>query len=260
MHARDRLAAIAVIDRLAEILRTELGEEAQAIWPVLGPLLQNHLNDRPMTITALADASGLPRTSARRIIFALKAKGWLRFHPVSGTGSRAAVTPCAPLLEQLDSITDQTVKLIVSATDAASLDRFDAASLAPMPGISWPRAAAQGFDDAVELTLIAYEDPVFDILKRNRSDIERFLGNRLQILTYPQSAYRDTLTAALQGAAPANIEAAAPMLVAVPFPWLAELSRNGQLCQLQALQAAGTSSGADFYDAVWQAGWAHDQL
>lgn len=258
MHARDRLAAIAVIDRLGEILRTELGAEAQAMWPVLGHLLQNYLNDKPVPITALADLSGLPRTSARRIVFVLKAKGWLQFHPVSGTGNRAVVAPSARLLEHLDRITEQTVRLIVSASDAVSLDRFDAASFAPASGISWPRAAAQGFDDETELTLVAYEDPVFDILKRNRPDIERFLGNRLHILTYPQSTYRDALAATLKGAA--EIKVAAPVLVAVPFPWLTELSGNGYLHELQALQASGSFSGADFYDAAWQAGWANGKL
>src|SRR5579862_3110325 len=62
MHARDRLAAIAVLDRVRDILRTDLGDEAHVIWPVLSALLQSHVRERPMSITALADLSGLPRT------------------------------------------------------------------------------------------------------------------------------------------------------------------------------------------------------
>ena len=53
MHARDRRAAMAVIDKLSEILRRELGDDAHAMWPVLGALLQSHLSDRYTTITAL---------------------------------------------------------------------------------------------------------------------------------------------------------------------------------------------------------------
>jgi multiple sugar transport system substrate-binding protein len=247
MHARDRLAAIAVIDRLAEILRAELGDEAQTIWPVLGALLQNHLNDRATTITALADLSGLPRTSARRVVFALKAAGLLEFRSVSGSGSRAVVLPAASLLERVDRITEQTVRLIVGASDTDSFDRFQAEGLAVEPGIAWPRPAPDGFNSAIELTLVAYEDPVFDILKRNRAEIERFVGHRFRVLTYPQDTYRDALDKALKSAAPA--------LVAIPFPWLAELAEDGHLLELQALQAASSFSGADFYDAAWQAGW-----
>ena len=258
MHARDRRATIAVVNKLVGILRGELGADAQDAWPVLAALLQNHLDGKDTSITALADLSGLPRTSARRIVFALKAKGWLAFRPLSSTGSRATVTPSAALLESLDRITEQTVRLIVGASDGASFDRFDAATLAPASGIGWPRAAAHGFDDSVELTLVAYEDPVFDILKRNRADIERFLGYRLQVLTYPQHAYRKALDAALRATTQAH--AHLPLLVAIPFPWLAEQSGNGELCELQARQAGSACSDADFYDAVWQAGWIRDRL
>lgn len=258
MHARDCRAAIAVIDKLSEVVRHELGDDAQAMWPVIGALLQNHLSDKYTTITALADLSGLPRTSARRMVFALKAKGWLQFRPLSGTGNRAAVIPSAALLERLDSITEQTIRLIVGASHPHSVDRFDAASLAPAPDIAWPRAAAQGFNDAIELTLIAYEDPVFDIIKHNRADIERFLGVRLRVLTYPQDAYRQALDEALAGEP--RVEETAPLLVAIPFPWLAESSRHGRLLDLQALHAGGRFSGADFYDAVWRAGWSNAQL
>ncbi|CAB3654809.1 extracellular solute-binding protein [Paraburkholderia rhynchosiae] len=258
MHARDLRATIAVVNKLGDILRAQLGDEAQAMWPVLAALLQNHLDGKETAITALADLSGLPRTSARRIVFALKAKGWLRLRARPGRGARATVAPSATLLERLDRITEQTVRLIVSASDATSLDRFDASTLAPASEVGWPRAASQGFDDGIEVTLIAYEDPVFDILKRNRTDIERFLGNRLQVHTYPQHSYREVLDVTLRDAS--RIGSDTPVLVAIPFPWLAELSRDGRLFELQALQASGGISDADFYDAVWQAGWVDDRL
>ncbi|NIE62373.1 extracellular solute-binding protein [Burkholderia sp. Ax-1719] len=259
MHARDRLAAVAVIERMAEILRSELGDDAQALWPVLGALLRQYLNDKPTTITALADLSGLPRTSARRIVFDLKARGLLVFRAVSESGSREVVVPAAALLDRLDRITEQTIRLVMGASDSGghsvdTFDRFNAERYAEPPGIAWPRPASQGFDGAIELTLVAYEDPVFDILKRNRADIERFVGHRLKILTYPQDAYLSALNHALK--TPAHT----PMLVAIPFPWLAEFSADGHLRELQDLQAASTLSGADFYDAVWQAGWVNRQL
>lgn len=258
MHAHDRLAAIAVLDKVAAILRSELGDEAQVIWPVLAALLQNALRDRPMTITALADLSGLPRTSARRTVFALKAKGWLEFRPVLGSGNRAVVVPTASLLDRLDRITEQTVKMIVGASHDGSVDRFDAGSLTRDAGIPWPRPATEGFSDSVELTLVAYEDPVFDILKRNRSDIERFVGHHVRIMTFPQDTYRIALDKMLTDTLP--VEATAPLLVAIPFPWLAERCEDGHLLELQTLQAESSFSGADFYDAVWQAGWFEKQL
>ncbi|RFU49264.1 extracellular solute-binding protein [Paraburkholderia sp. DHOC27] len=258
MHTQDRLAALAVLDKVAGILRDELGEDAQAVWPVLGALLQNHLRDRPMTITALADLSGLPRTSARRVVFAMKAKGWLQFRAGLGSGNRDVVLPTASLLDRLDSITEQTVKMIVGASHEGAVDRFDARSLTRDAGIPWPRPAAEGFNEAVELTLVAYEDPVFDILKRNRTDVERFVGHRVRIMTFPQDTYRSALNKVLTETS--RVEAAAPLLVAIPFPWLAEQCDDGHLLELQTLQAESSFSGADFYDAVWQAGWFDKQL
>ncbi|MGV2290460.1 extracellular solute-binding protein [Trinickia sp. YCB016] len=258
MHTQDRLAAIAVLDKVGEILRAELGDEAQAIWPVLGALLRDHLRDRPITITALADLSGLPRTSARRIVFALKAKGWLQFRAVLGSGNRSVVLPTASLLDRLDRITEETVRMIVGASHDGSVDRFDAGSLTRDSGIPWPRPATDGFNDSVELTLVAYEDPVFDILKRNRTDVERFVGHRVRIMTFPQDTYRLALDKALTDTSP--VETTAPLLVAIPFPWLAERCDDGHLLELQALHAESSFSGADFYDAVWQAGWFERQL
>jgi multiple sugar transport system substrate-binding protein len=258
MHAHDRHAVIAIIDKLADILRSELGETAQDTWPVINALLRNFLSDRHTTITSLADLSGLPRTSARRIIFALKAQGWLHLPPVSASSSRAQVTPSALLLEHLDNITEQTIKLLVGALDTQSFDRFNAGSLTPATDIAWPRPAASGFNDAIELTLLAYADPVFDIIKQNRTDIERFLGIRLRILTYPQDVYRPVLDAAL--ARSSSHDHAAPLLVAIPFPWLAGLCHDARLLDLQALEAGSQVTGADFYDAVWRAGWSHGRL
>jgi multiple sugar transport system substrate-binding protein len=222
MHERDRHAAIAAIDGLAHILRTEFGETAQAGWPILSVLLRNHLNDRQTTVTALADHSGLPRSSARRCIFALKAQGWLEMRPLSKHSSRAEVKPSVMLLDKLDKVTEQTIRLLVGAVDTQALDRFNAASLAPATDVAWPRPAASGFNDAIELTLLAYADPVFEIIKQNRADLERFLGMRLAIQMCPQDDYRAELGAAL--ARDSGREPDGPMLVAIPFPWLAELS------------------------------------
>ncbi|QGZ59765.1 ABC transporter substrate-binding protein [Paraburkholderia acidiphila] len=258
MHARDRYAAIAVIDKLSGILRSEFGEAAHESWPILSKVLQNFLGKRQTTITSLADSSGMPRTTARRVIFALKAQGLIQFKPISAGHSREHVLPSERLLAQLDSITGQTIKLLMDAVDPRAVDRFDAAGLAAPAEIAWPRPAASGFNANAELTLLAYADPVFDILKHNRTDIERFLGMRVQISTYPQDAYRAVLEATL--ADPSHGHANAPVVVAVPFPWLAELSGHGQLLDLQALAAGSTVSGADFYDAVWQAGWSGGHL
>jgi len=258
MHARDRHAAIAAIDGLAQILRTELGETAQAGWPILSVLLRNHLNDRQTTVTALADHSGLPRSSARRSIFSLKAQGWLEMRPLSKHSSRAEVKPSVMLLDKLDKVTEQTIRLLVGAVDTQALDRFNATSLAPATDVAWPRPAASGFNDALELTLLAYADPVFDIIKQNRADLERFLGMRLAIQMCPQDDYRAELGAAL--ARDTSADPSAPMLVAIPFPWLAELSADGRLLDLQGLQSGSRISGFDFYDAVWRAGWSEGHL
>ncbi|MFX1761123.1 extracellular solute-binding protein [Paraburkholderia sp. A1RI-2L] len=125
-------------------------------------------------------------------------------------------------------------------------------------GIAWPHAATEGFDDSIEVTLIAYEDPVFDILKRNRSDIERFVGQRMRMQTFPQAGYRAVLDRSLTDTSTAG--GTTPLLIAIPFPWLAELCEDGHLLGLRGLQAESSFSGADFYDAVWQAGWFDEEL
>lgn len=261
MHARDRHAAIAAIDKLSDLLRGEFGDSAHESWPILSTVLRNFLANRQTSITSLADSSYLPRTTARRIIFALKAKGLIQFKPVSPANSRVQIVPSASLLEHLDRITGQTIKLLMGALDERAMDRFDATALSAPPEIGWPCPAAAGFNGDVTLTLLAYADPVFEILKRNRTDIERFLGMRLRISTYAQDAYREVVAATLaQQAQQAREDAHAPLIMAIPFPWLAELSASDQLLDLRALEAGSTVAGDDFYDAVWRAGWSRGRL
>ncbi|MFD1557167.1 extracellular solute-binding protein [Paraburkholderia silviterrae] len=257
MRADDRLATLAVIDRVSDILRDEFADRALDIWPILAALLRQHQQGQSVTVTALADSSGMPRTSARRVVFALKAQGWLALRAVSASGKRTVVVPSAALVDSLDRITEQTVKLMAGSRDPCGLDRFACANLDRDKGIPWPLPAEEGFDDTVVLTLVAYEDPVFDILKRHRADIDRFMGHRVRVLTFAQNGYPAALGRVL--AERSTIQAAAPLLVAIPLLWVADVSANGRLLDLRALLAESACCGDDFYDAVWRAGWVGGQ-
>jgi hypothetical protein len=116
----------------------------------------------------------------------MKAEGLLVFQPVSRTGRRFQVVPSSRLLDSVRRMSDDTIRLVLSSVRDGA---FDAQALAPhrpgQPDIGYPQACARGFDRETRISLCTYSDPVFDLLRRNREEIELFTGCRLRIASWP---------------------------------------------------------------------------
>ncbi|MGI4856171.1 MAG: extracellular solute-binding protein [Janthinobacterium lividum] len=255
MQLQDRHAAIAIVDAVLDILRRELIDVGADSWPILSHLATEHFANRSLSITALADHSSLPRTTARRLIFALKAEGLLDFRSATPNSRRMVVEPSHKLMELINAVTERIIKLVLHSVDPKGLDRFDGGRAQGAMEIAWPQTISGGMDGKLELQVLAFDDPVFEIIKQNRLEVERFIGMRLKIATYHQDPYRTQLENALR-----QPDGDGPTIVAIPAPWLATYTAAHALLDLASRQAASASSASDFYEPVWRMCWHQDTL
>jgi multiple sugar transport system substrate-binding protein len=250
MQSHDLERAIEHVERVLQALHRAFPRAAAEAWPLLRTLLRAHLEGRGLSVTALADGAGGPRSTARRAIFALKAQGLLAFHRVSPSGRRFHVRPSEKLLEAASRFGEDVLAAWLSHAPPAGAG---GAAEAPPPDrpIAWPQPGPRDFDRGTTLRLLCYADPTFDILKRHRAEVEIFLGCNLRIESYPQPQYRERLRQALLGRGDTA-------LVAVPFPWLAECAAERLLRPLDGLLAASSALAAgEFYEDAWSAGQLH---
>ena len=247
MEQSDSRAALALVDAVTQRVSRLLKDPAW--WPMVLAAVTAHMDGRGMGITALADTSGLPRSTAREAIFAMRAAGLLAFQPISRSGRRCQIVPSASLLDAVRRLGDETIRMVVGSVRDGAFDGLAAAAQgAGERYIAYPQPRATGFDRDTQIHLFAYADPVFDILRRNREEIELFAGCRLKVFTWTQDAYLTQLPGVLDAAM-------VPDIVAVPFPWLAEVEAgHGLLCLDGFVGASPVFAAADYYPQVWNAG------
>lgn len=243
MQEDDLSHVLGRVEHTMQGLRQAFGPLGAHAWPVIHALLRAQLEQRHVSVTALADAAGGPRSTTRRTIFALKQHGLLQFQRMSPSGQRFQVLATRRLLDAIGKLGEFLLE-----NDIAGDTQTNAMTTADQP-IAWPQPCATGFDRHAGLQLLAYADPVFDIIKKHRAEIELFLGCTLEVISYPQSQYRHALQQALRdGGKTAR-------LVALPFPWLAECQAHGQLARLDRhLAGSSALAASEFYEDIWATG------
>jgi len=245
VNRQELFNVVSILERLDSVLRRDLpGTSGDPVWSMIVFLMKAHLEDRVVTVTTLADASGAPRASARRRIEEMARDGLIEFQPSSRTGRRHAIAPSRELFARVTTAASRALDTIVelAGPDGAKIGDRPRAS-----GISYPHAAPEGFDPSVELSILAYEDPVFRALRKTRWEIESFLGVRVKLTVLPHTDLRKHLITV--GSPPGTD------LVSVDFPWLGEFVERGLLRPISDLVSGSGIDRADFYGMAWNAGF-----
>jgi multiple sugar transport system substrate-binding protein len=241
MNRQELFNVLTIVERLCQTMHQDLpGSTVDPIWSMTAFLMRRHLQDQIVTITSLADASGVPRASARRRIEEMIAVGLIELQPRSRTGRRHAIVPSRALFAR------------VSEAAARARDVLSGADGGRTPNtprtinIPYPRAAAEGFHADSEVAILAYEDPVFRAIRRTRWEMEGFLGLRLNLTVLPHTRLREHLIA---DGVPRHTD-----LLAVDLPWVGELVELGLLRPVSDLLGQSAIDRGDFYDIAWNAG------
>lgn len=245
MNRQELFNVVSILERLDHLTRRDLpGVEGDPVWAMIVFLMKAYLENRVVTVTTLADASGIPRASARRRVEEMTRDGLIEFQPSSRTGRRHAIVPSRELFARVTGLASKALETIV---DLAGPGGAKIGERPRSAGISYPHAAPEGFDPSNELSILAYEDPVFRALRKTRWEIEGFLGHRVKLTVLPHTDLRRHLVTV---GTPAGTD-----LVSVDFPWLGEFVERGLLRPISDLVSGSSIDRADFYGIAWNAGF-----
>lgn len=249
MNRQELFNVLSILERLFQITCRDLpGTSADPVWTMTSFLMRCYLQDQEVTVTTLADASGIPRASARRRIEEMIDSGLIELQPRSRTGRRHAIVPTRALFARMTQAAAQARDIIVDMAGPEGSRIADGRQTANIP---YPHAAPEGFDAAMEVSILAYDDPVFRAIRRTRWEMEGFLGTRLNLTVLPHARLREHL---ITSGTPRHVD-----LLAVDFPWVGEFVEAGLLRPITDLVARSEIDRSDFYSIAWNAGIYEDR-
>lgn len=249
MNRQELFNVLVILERLFQTTRRDLpGTSVDPVWTMTSFLMQRYLQDQVVTVTMLADASGIPRASARRRIEEMMAGGLIELQPSSRTGRRHALVPTRALFARMTQAAAQARDIIV---DMAGPDGARIADGRQTTNVPYPHAAPEGFNAGLEVSILAYDDPVFRAIRRTRWELEGFLGARINLTALPHTRLREHL---ITSGTPRHVD-----LLAVDFPWVGEFVESGLLRPISDLVAGSAIDRSDFYTIAWNAGIYEDQ-
>jgi multiple sugar transport system substrate-binding protein len=227
-----------------------LGAEAgDPVWLMTIALLRRHYCKNAMTISAVAEASGTPYTTARRHINLMIAGGLFRRRRDQRERKLVYIEPTDLLLYNFRSycvlIKNQIGSVFGLSGTHKSDFLFGGAHLAANI-IAPPQKLGAPLDLEGPLRLLLKDDPTFLRLSRLMPEITASLESQLslEILNYQdlQSRVEDN----------ASLPISEYDIVAVDMPWLGRLTSKGSLKSLDKhIRKSGTNV-FDFYAAAWE--------
>ncbi len=197
------------------------------IWNVTVQLVSHEIRGQPMTISSLAQSSGVPHATAMRLISRMIDQGHIVRHPVGRTGKRHTLHPADHLMAGFRDYAGEVKSLLarvmgIRESGEAEADfYFGGAPLAPArPAHSAPMRILVSDDNYFQALRGAWSDMRVNLASTRDFDLRPLPELRAEIITNtsrPVSSYD---------------------IVALNAPWLAELASQGQLLPLEDVSEA----------------------
>jgi multiple sugar transport system substrate-binding protein len=223
-------------------------------WRMALFLMRRHLEDKLVTVTSLAAASGAPYATAMRRIEHLFSHDLIVRKPRTGTGRSFSLHPSPRLVEEFRCYAVRMKQLVgrtIGVSKRGDYDNFyfGASYLA---GRIIPPASPRGGDASGQtIRMPMFIDPTSRAVQGAVAEIERTLEARLDISTFGLDALRRDLWR--------NARATLSDYDIIPLdmPWIAEFAEAGALLPLDEILRAAHFNHGDFHPTGWAAGRYH---
>ncbi len=254
MTKNELLTIIAFIDSSRHPAVSKLGIEApDPVWAMVLHLLRRHFQNKLVTISNLAQASGVPYGTAMRRIGELIDHGLIVRRPRTSSGKSFSLHPSKDLLVRFQEFAWE-IKGLVGQTfglpndgDGGSADFFFGASYLAARIIPAPSILSSDKMIGGSIRILTDDDPVFLTLERLHADLESLIGARVELDTVELDQLRAaTLSNAERPKSRYDI-------VGWDLPWLGEFATSGVLLPLNEFLGKGTINQADFHPGGWEA-------
>ena len=245
-----------ILDYLDKMAKLNSGRAAladiDARWNIVAYTIRRHLQGKPLTITSLAAASGLPYGTAMRRIEGMVTEGLLMKRPRSKSGKSFSIHPTPTLIGEVEGYAAEIKGLIGSTFGFNGGDgspdgfffggSYMAARILPYPS-AMPRGL--GYDRVVRI--LCNSDPTFKTLNEFTKNLREFCGGDLEILNLPLDDLREEILAN------ATRKTSAYDAIAIDLPWIGEFASRGAILPLDGIIERENFAYADFHSGAWNA-------
>jgi len=256
MTREELLRVLSFVDRMRTISieRTAISG-ADPRWNIVSYTMRRHLEGKPMTMTSMTQAAGVPYGTARRRINELIEEGLLLRRPRSKSGKSFSLHPTRKLIEEFQAFAMKFKAMVGSTfgfdTGGKAIEDFYFGGYYMASRIlSYPSAMRAGAGFGQPVRILCAEDPTFRTLSCNTRILNYLCGTELEIRTLPLDAlHAETVGNHARGKSEYD-------LVAVDLPWMGEMAEAGAIRPLDDLIARERYNSSDFHTAAWKgAAW-----
>jgi len=245
-----------VLDYLDKMTRLNGGRKAladvDARWNIVAYAIRRHLQGKPLTITSLAAASGVPYGTAMRRIEGMVTEGLLMKRPRSKSGKSFSIHPTPMLIREVEGYAAELKGLIAStfgfnAGDGSADGFFFGGSYMAARILPFPSAMTRGLGYDRVVRILCNSDPTFKTLNEFTKNLREFCGGDLEIVNLPLDDLREEILAN------ATRKTSAYDAIAIDLPWIGEFASQHAIRPLDDIIEREGFSYADFHGGAWNA-------
>lgn len=250
MNEYEMLRVIEFLEKTRQPFR-EVIEEASddGVWRIVAFLIKSHIQSQPVSISTLAQESGLPYATSMRLINRMIDSGYIVRQAKSQTGKSFNLLPSDQMLRSFQAYARKTKSLLAQTLGLRAHEADDqyyfggtplGAHIIPPMRLVQKRAESQ-----IELRFLLNDDNYFSAMRNMWADLRSNLASRknFDLLPLPELYQR----ARENGAR----ERSHYDVIAINMPWLGEFAENGLIRPMDNdIQKMGINP-LDFHPSIW---------
>lgn len=228
--------------------------EEDAVWRVVTFLIRSHILSQAVTISTLAEESGLPYATAMRLINRMIDDGSVQRVPRGKTGKSFSLQPSETLMRSFQGYARKTKSLLAQTLGLRAGEEEDeyyfggtplGSQIIPPMRLVQKRAESQ-----IELRFLLNDDNYFSAMRNMWADFRNNLASRknFDLLPLPE-LYNRVRENAVKPVSDYDV-------VAINMPWLGEFAESGSIRPIDPyIQKTGINP-LDFHPSIWStANW-----
>lgn len=225
------------------------GFDEDPVWRIVMFLIKSHIHSQTVSISTLAQESGIPYATSMRLINRLMDSGYIVKVAKGTTGRSFALQPSEQLLQSFKAYAGKTKSLLAQTLGLRSGEQEEdyyfggtplGSHIIPPMRLVQKRAESQ-----VELRFLLNDDNYFSAMRNMWADFRNNLASRknFELLPLPD-LYRRVLENSANKISNYDV-------VAINMPWLGEFAEKDVIRPIDALIQKTGINPLDFHPSIW---------
>lgn len=250
MNEYEILRVIEFLEKTRKPFRDVLRDAREdAIWFIVTFLIRSHIQSQPVSLSVLAQESGLPYGTSMRLIKRLIEEGYIIERAKNASGKRMTLQPSEQLLASFQIYARNTKSLLAQTLGLRAGEEEEdyyfggtplGAHIIPPLKLVQKRAESQ-----VELRFLLSNDNYFSSMRNMWADFRNNLASRknFDLLPLPE-LYRKATENGLKAESDYDV-------IAVNMPWLGEFVARDMVRRIDPFITKNGINPLDFHPTIW---------